>query len=54
MHAQLETRPGYTLMASDAPTGREHIPGHAISISRSGDDQDASSGYCAGSPRAGT
>jgi PhnB protein len=38
MHGQLETPAGYTLMASDAPTGMEHSEGSAISVSLSGDD----------------
>jgi len=44
MHGQLETPAGYTLMASDAPTGMEHSAGSSISISLSGDD-DALRGY---------
>ena len=38
MHGQLETAAGYTLMASDAPTGMAASPGGSISISLSGDD----------------
>lgn len=45
MHAQLETPSGYTLMASDTPTGMEHSPGGAISLSLSGDDGDELRGY---------
>jgi PhnB protein len=45
MHAQLETPSGYTLMASDTPTGMEHNPGSAISMSLSGDDRDELLGY---------
>jgi PhnB protein len=45
MHAMLETRSGYTLMASDLPPGTEHQPGSSISISLSGDDGDELRGY---------
>lgn len=45
MHARLETKDGYTLMASDLPPGMEHKPGENISISISGDDADALRGY---------
>jgi PhnB protein len=38
MHAQLETPAGYTLMASDTPTGMEPSVGSNISMSLSGDD----------------
>jgi len=38
MHAMLETGDGFTLMASDTPTGMQHIPGNSMSISLSGDD----------------
>ncbi len=40
MHAQLETPAGYTLMASDAPSGMEVRGGSDISVSLSGDDAD--------------
>src|SRR3712207_5266304 len=40
MHAQLETPAGYTLMASDAPTGMETSGGSDISVSLSGDDAE--------------
>ena len=45
MHAQLETPSGYTLMASDTPTGMSRSGGSDISISLSGDDADALRGY---------
>jgi PhnB protein len=41
----LETDAGYTLMASDTPTGMEHNPGTNIAISLSGDDADELRGY---------
>jgi PhnB protein len=47
MHAQLETPPGYTLMASDTPPGMEYNPGDTITISLSGDDGDDLRGYWA-------
>ncbi|WP_103348946.1 VOC family protein [Amycolatopsis sp. CA-128772] len=45
MHAQLEAGNGFTLMASDTPTGMEHTPGTNISVSLSGDDADDLRGY---------
>jgi PhnB protein len=45
MHAQLETESGFTLMASDTPTGMDYTPGSAISISLSGDDGEELRGY---------
>jgi len=39
MHAQLETPTGYTLMASDAPSGMDTTGGTNVSISLSGDDE---------------
>jgi PhnB protein len=46
MHAQLETDSGFTLMASDAPPGMEVSPsGGNVSISLSGDDEQALRGY---------
>lgn len=45
MHAQLVTESGFTLMASDTPTGMDYTPGSAISISLSGDDSDELRGY---------
>jgi len=45
MHAMLETRDGYTLMASDTPPGMTHNPGDNITISLSGDDADQLRGY---------
>jgi PhnB protein len=38
MHSQLETDSGFTLMASDTPTGMQRNPGDTITISLSGDD----------------
>ena len=45
MHSQLETDGGFTLMASDTPTGMRRNPGDTITISLSGDDADALRGY---------
>jgi len=45
MHAQLDTDSGYTLMASDTPSGMELNPGTNIAISLSGDDADELRGY---------
>jgi PhnB protein len=45
MHAQLETTSGYTLMASDTPTGMPFDSGSRISVSLSGDDADELRGY---------
>ena len=45
MHAQLVTPHGLVLMASDVPDGVPHEPGSAISISLSGDDDPALSGF---------
>ncbi len=45
MHAQLETTGGYTLMASDTPTGMPFEPGSRISVSLSGDDAGELRGY---------
>jgi PhnB protein len=47
MHAQLETPAGYTLMASDTPSGMQRSEGSAISVSLSGDDADELRGYFA-------
>ncbi len=38
MHASLQTDLGFTLMASDLPSGTEHRPGNNITVSISGDD----------------
>ncbi len=40
MHAQLETERGFTLMASDTPSGMDYTPGNTIAVSLSGDDGD--------------
>jgi PhnB protein len=40
MHAQLETKNGYTLMASDTAPGMETTVGDHITISLSGEDED--------------
>jgi PhnB protein len=40
MHAMLETPAGFTLMASDAPSGMELSAVSSISISLSGDDAE--------------
>jgi PhnB protein len=45
MHSQLETPSGFTLMASDTPTGMQRNPGDNITISLSGDDADELRGY---------
>ena len=45
MHSQLETDGGFTLMASDTPTGMQRNLGDTITISLSGDDADALRGY---------
>ena len=47
MHAQLQTPAGYTLMASDTPTGMDGSVGSNISVSLSGDDGDDLRGYFA-------
>lgn len=54
MHAQLVTESGFTLMASDTPTGMDYTPGSAISISLSGDDVDELRGYWAKLAEGGT
>ncbi len=41
MHAQLETSTGFLLMGADTPPGMEHTPGGAITVSLSGDDDEA-------------
>jgi PhnB protein len=45
MHSQLETPAGFTLMVSDVPTKMPLAEGSSISVSLSGDDHDALSGY---------
>jgi PhnB protein len=45
MHAQLQTKSGFTLMASDTPPGMERNPGDNIGISLSGDDEQELRGY---------
>jgi PhnB protein len=45
MHAQLETDLGFTLMASDAPTGMPQDEGSRMTVSLSGDDGDELRGY---------
>jgi PhnB protein len=45
MHAQLETDRGFTLMASDTPTGMQRNPGDTITVSLSGEDADELRGY---------
>lgn len=47
MHATLETPSGFTLMASDLPSGMEHQPGTNMSVSVSGDDVEELRGYWA-------
>ena len=45
MHAMLETGSGFTLMASDTPSGMEHNPGNNIAVSLSGDDANELRSY---------
>ena len=45
MHAMLETGSGFTLMASDTPSGMEHNPGNNIAGSLSGDDANKLRSY---------
>jgi len=45
MHSQLETRSGYTIMASDTPPDRPYNAGDNITVSLSGDDGDELRGY---------
>ncbi|WP_310528315.1 VOC family protein [Nocardioides sp.] len=46
MHSQLETPAGYTLMVADAPEGMVEVTyGNNISVSLSGDDTEALTGY---------
>ena len=45
MHAMLETPDGFTLMASDVPPGMPFSGGSSISISLSGDDEQALRGW---------
>ena len=47
MHAQLETDRGFTLMASDAPSGMQRSSGDTITISLSGEDAEELRGYWA-------
>jgi len=45
MHSQLETDRGFTLMASDTPSGMGRTPGDNITISLSGEDGGELRGY---------
>jgi PhnB protein len=45
MHGQLETPAGFTLMASDVPSGMPYAVGSNISISLSGDNDAELTGY---------
>jgi PhnB protein len=54
MHAQLVTPHGLVLMASDVPDGVPHQPGSAISVSLSGDDEPALTGFFEALSGAGT
>jgi len=47
MHAMLEADNGITFMAADTPSHMEYHPGHSISISLSGDNNEELSGYFA-------
>jgi PhnB protein len=55
MHAQLETPAGFTLMGADAPEGMADVTyGNNISVSLSGDDTDALTGWFNGLADGGT
>jgi PhnB protein len=54
MHGQLETPDGFTLMASDTPSGMEWSPGNTMSVSLSGDDGDRLRGFWEGLSEGGT
>ena len=45
MHAQLETKAGYTLMASDTPPGMDVTVGDHITVSLSGEEEDELRSY---------
>ncbi len=45
MHSQLETPSGFTLMAADTPPDMDYTAGGNISVSLSGDDEAALTGY---------
>jgi PhnB protein len=45
MHGQLDTDAGYTIMASDVPSGMQYQPVAGSSLSLSGDDADRLRGY---------
>ncbi|GAB3581092.1 VOC family protein [Calidifontibacter terrae] len=45
MHAMLETDDGFALMASDTPPGMDLAPMQGMSISLSGDETEALTGY---------
>jgi PhnB protein len=45
MHSQIDTPAGFTLMVSDAPSHMELAEGSNISVSLSGDDSAALTGY---------
>ncbi len=45
MHSQLESDLGFTLMGSDSPPGAPYNAGTNISVSLSGDDEDALRSY---------
>jgi PhnB protein len=54
MHAQLDTTAGFTLMASDAPTGMELRTGNAVTVIVHGDDEATIRGYWDGLTAGGT
>lgn len=54
MHAQLETPQGFTLMASDTPSGMRQAPISGFSVSISGDDEAAARSLWAGLSDGGT
>ena len=45
MHAQLETPAGFTLMASDTPSGMDRTPGNTMTVSLSGDEEGPLKAY---------
>lgn len=45
MHSQLESPDGLVLMGADTPASMEHTVGSSVSVSLSGDDEAALTGY---------
>ncbi|MEN2740566.1 VOC family protein [Microbacterium sp. X-17] len=54
MHGQLETRDGFTIMASDTPSSMPYVPAAGVSISVSGDDEAVLEQYWDGLSTGGT